>query len=151
VTLRPRVHRLQKQWQRLCLGCGSGIRGGPSPEHCLAGWRFAGNLLRQKHHGWVNTVTVTFNQNTAVQDVRIVEYIGLDPTNPLDTLLGDGQDASLSSKRRLSPANDDYIGRNRYVGVSVMLRMPRLSNKSNRLLRIANLISRDQVCAAISF
>ena len=35
-----------------------------------------------------NTVTVTFNQNTSVQSVRIVEYSGLDVTNPLDTSVG---------------------------------------------------------------
>jgi IPT/TIG domain-containing protein len=32
-----------------------------------------------------NTVTATFNQNTAVQSVRIVEYTGLDSAHPLDT------------------------------------------------------------------
>ena len=35
-----------------------------------------------------NMVTVTFNQDTAVQDVRIVEYSGLDVTNPLDISVG---------------------------------------------------------------
>ena len=35
-----------------------------------------------------NTVTVKFNQNTAMQSVRIVEYSGLDPVNPLDTSVG---------------------------------------------------------------
>jgi hypothetical protein len=35
-----------------------------------------------------NTVVATFNQNTAVQSVRIVEYSGLDVVNPLDTVVG---------------------------------------------------------------
>ena len=35
-----------------------------------------------------NTVTVTFNQNTAVQSIRLFEYSGLDATNPLDTSAG---------------------------------------------------------------
>jgi hypothetical protein len=35
-----------------------------------------------------NTVTVTFNQNTAVQSIRIVEYAGLDQSSPLDTSVG---------------------------------------------------------------
>jgi hypothetical protein len=36
----------------------------------------------------VNTVTATFNQSTAVQSVRIVEYSGLDVASPLDTTVG---------------------------------------------------------------
>ncbi|MGH9545849.1 MAG: beta strand repeat-containing protein [Terriglobales bacterium] len=36
-------------------------------------------------HAGANTVTTTFNQSTAVQSVRIVEYSGLDVVNPLDT------------------------------------------------------------------
>ena len=35
-----------------------------------------------------NTVTVTFNQAAAYVDVRILEYSGLDPTNPLDVTAG---------------------------------------------------------------
>jgi len=35
-----------------------------------------------------NTVTATFNQSTAVQSVRIVEYSGLDIASPLDTTVG---------------------------------------------------------------
>jgi IPT/TIG domain len=34
--------------------------------------------------GGGNTVTVTFNQSAAFADVRVLEYAGLDPTNPLD-------------------------------------------------------------------
>jgi IPT/TIG domain len=35
-----------------------------------------------------NTVTVTFNHSTGKQSVRVVEYNGLDQTNPLDTSVG---------------------------------------------------------------
>ena len=35
-----------------------------------------------------NTVTVTFNQSTGKQSVRVVEYTGLDQTNPLDSSVG---------------------------------------------------------------
>jgi hypothetical protein len=35
-----------------------------------------------------NAVTVTFNQTTAVQSIRIAEYAGLDLLNPLDTSVG---------------------------------------------------------------
>jgi hypothetical protein len=34
--------------------------------------------------GGSNTVTVTFNRTTAYADVRVSEYAGVDPTNPLD-------------------------------------------------------------------
>src|SRR5450631_4052735 len=35
-----------------------------------------------------NTVTVAFNEKTAIQSIRIIEYSGLDLTNPLDTSAG---------------------------------------------------------------
>jgi hypothetical protein len=34
--------------------------------------------------GGSNTVTVTFNRTAAYPDVRVLEYAGIDPTNPLD-------------------------------------------------------------------
>jgi hypothetical protein len=59
-----------------------------------------------------NTVTVTFNQNTAVQDVRIVEYSGLDPTNPLDTSSGASGSSGLanSGAATTNSANDLIFG-----------------------------------------
>ena len=47
-----------------------------------------------------NTVTVTFNQAAAYQDVRILEYSGLDPSTPLDVTaaaVGSGTSASSGS------------------------------------------------------
>jgi hypothetical protein len=50
----------------------------------------SGNVLQQVIYyakniaGGNNTVTVTFNQAAAYPDVRILEYSGLDPSNPLD-------------------------------------------------------------------
>ena len=38
--------------------------------------------------GGSNTVTVTFNQAAAYVDVRVLEYSGLDTTNPLDVTAG---------------------------------------------------------------
>ncbi len=46
-----------------------------------------------------NTVTVTFNQNTALRSVRIVEYSGLDLTNPLDTSVGASGSATPARQR----------------------------------------------------
>lgn len=51
-----------------------------------------------------NTVTVTFNQNTAIQSIRIVEYTGLDINNPLDT--------SVSNSGNLGPANSGAVTTN---------------------------------------
>ena len=59
-----------------------------------------------------NTVTVTFNQITAAQSVRIVEYSGLDLTNPVDTSVGASGNAVLadSGAATTNSANDLLFG-----------------------------------------
>ena len=59
-----------------------------------------------------NTVTVTFNQNTGVQSVRIVEYAGLDPANPLDTSVGNTGTATTADSGPVTTnsANDLLFG-----------------------------------------
>jgi hypothetical protein len=59
-----------------------------------------------------NTVTVNFNQNTGSQDVRIVEYSGLDLTNPLDTSVGASGSATPASSgaATTNSANDLIFG-----------------------------------------
>ena len=59
-----------------------------------------------------NAVTVTFNQNTLIQSVRVVEYSGLDLTNPLDTSVG-GSGSSTpadSGAATTNSANDLLFG-----------------------------------------
>ena len=59
-----------------------------------------------------NTVTVTFNQNTAVQSVRIVEYAGLDTVNPLDTSISGTGNTLLADSTAVTTtsANDLLVG-----------------------------------------
>ncbi len=59
-----------------------------------------------------NTVTVTFNQNTAVQSIRIAEYSGLDPANPLDTSVGNSGTSTTADSGAVTTnsANDLIFG-----------------------------------------
>jgi hypothetical protein len=59
-----------------------------------------------------NTVTVTFNQNTGVQSVRIVEFTGLDIAHPLDTSVGNSGNSVLadSGAATTNSANDLLFG-----------------------------------------
>ena len=55
---------------------------------------YARNILP----GLFNTVTVTLNTSTPYVDVRVAEYFGLDPTNPLDvTASGSGKTTAPNS------------------------------------------------------
>ncbi|MGH8277325.1 MAG: fibronectin type III domain-containing protein, partial [Steroidobacteraceae bacterium] len=61
-----------------------------------------------------NTVTVSFNGAAAYPDIRILEYSGLDATNPLDVTaaaMGSGTSSS-SGAATTSSANDLIIGAN---------------------------------------
>ena len=60
----------------------------------------------------INTVTVTFNQTTAVQSVRIVEYTGLDTVSPLDTSVGNNGTALIADSGAVTTnsANDLLFG-----------------------------------------
>ncbi|MBV8376909.1 MAG: fibronectin type III domain-containing protein [Verrucomicrobia bacterium] len=45
-----------------------------------------------------NTVTVTFNRAAVAPDIRVIEYSGIDPTSPVDTIVGAiGNSATSSS------------------------------------------------------
>jgi hypothetical protein len=59
-----------------------------------------------------NTVTITFNQNTAAQSVRIVEYAGLDTVHPLDTSVGATGSAATADSGAVTTnsANDLLFG-----------------------------------------
>jgi IPT/TIG domain-containing protein len=59
-----------------------------------------------------NTVTVTFNQNTAIQSIRIVEYTGLDKVSPLDTSVGNTGNALTADSTAVTTnsANDLLFG-----------------------------------------
>jgi hypothetical protein len=59
-----------------------------------------------------NTVTVTFNQSTQKQSVRIVEYSGLDPVNPVDTSVGTNGSGNPADSGTLTTnsANDLLFG-----------------------------------------
>ncbi len=57
-----------------------------------------------------NTVTVTFNQAAAYPDMRIMEYSGLDTSNPLDvTAAGVGTGATASSAAATTTAANELI------------------------------------------
>jgi|GEM_PF-1958258 len=60
----------------------------------------------------INAVTVTFNQTTAVQSVRIVEYTGLDTVSPLDTSVGNNGTALTADSGAVitNSANDLLFG-----------------------------------------
>jgi len=58
-----------------------------APPALVSGWLsqaiyFAKNIVAAPANG--NTVTVKFNGSAAYPDIRILEYAGMDPTNPLD-------------------------------------------------------------------
>jgi hypothetical protein len=52
--------------------------------------------------GGSTTVTVTFNKAAAYPDVRILEYQGLDPTAPLDQVLGAGGTGTAANSGSVS-------------------------------------------------
>ena len=57
-----------------------------------------------------NTVTVTFNQAATFVDVRILEYSGLDTSNPLDVTAGAiGNSATASSGNALTTKTNELI------------------------------------------
>ncbi len=57
-----------------------------------------------------NTVTVTFNQAAAYPDMRIMEYSGLDTSNPLDvTAVGVGTGTTATSAAAATTAANELI------------------------------------------
>jgi Domain of unknown function (DUF1929)/IPT/TIG domain/Glyoxal oxidase N-terminus len=60
--------------------------------------------------GGSNTVTVAFNQAATFADVRIFEYSGLDPTNPLDVTAGaSGTSATANSGSATTTSANELI------------------------------------------
>jgi hypothetical protein len=68
-----------------------------------------------------NSVTVTFTTAAAYPDIRIVEYSGLDPTNPLDVAVGANGSSATSSTGALTitRTTDLLLGAN-IVGTSTI-------------------------------
>jgi len=67
-----------------------------------------------------NTVTVTFSVAAAAPDIRILEYHGVDPTNPVDvTAVGSGNTATSSSASATTTTPSDLIfGANMVLSVT---------------------------------
>ncbi len=61
-----------------------------------------------------NTVTVTFTSAAIYPDIRVLEYSGIDPTNPLDVTAAGTGNSSLSASPAVTTtyANDLIIGAN---------------------------------------
>ena len=73
---------------------------------------YAKNITAAAANG--NAVTVTFNTGATNPDVRIAEYSGIDPTNPLDAAVGtqgSGTPSNSGSATTTSP-NDILVGAN---------------------------------------
>ncbi len=83
----------------------------PSPSGLQVGVSQAIYYAKDINAG-ANTVTVTFNQTTAVQSVRIVEYTGLDTVSPLDTSVGNNGTALIADSGAVTTnsANDLLFG-----------------------------------------
>ena len=66
-----------------------------------------------------NTVTVTFSTTVAYPDVRILEYSGLDPTNPFDIGMGSsGTGATQNSGSLTTTSANDLLAASNYVADS---------------------------------
>jgi Galactose oxidase-like, Early set domain/IPT/TIG domain len=65
---------------------------------------FAKNILAGS-----NTVTVSFNQAAAYVDVRILEYSGLDPTNPLDATAGAAGSTSSPNSGAATTTSSNHL------------------------------------------
>ncbi len=85
-------------------------------SYALAVGPTTGTGLRQSIYyakniaGGSNTVTVNFNQAAASVDVRVLEYAGLDPANPLDKTAGAaGSGTNASSGAATTTAANELI------------------------------------------
>ncbi len=81
-----------------------------------AGGTVTGSGLRQAIYyakniaGGSNTVTVTFNQGAVYPDIRILEYSGLDTSNPLDvTAVGAGTGTTAASASATTTTANELI------------------------------------------
>ena len=94
----------------------SGVTDSRGNSYALAIGPTTGTGLRQSIYyaknivAGSNTVTVTFNQAAAYVDVRVLEYSGLDPANPLDKTAGAaGNGTSASSGAATTTAGNELI------------------------------------------
>ena len=96
-----------------------------------------------------NTVTVTFNAAAAVPDVRILEYNGLDTTNPLDVTAaagGSGTNASSGAATTTS-ANELIFGSGTTSGTAFTAPG---SGFTTRLIDIFGNMAEDEVVSSTS-
>jgi hypothetical protein len=91
-----------------------------------------------------NTVTVTFNQAASYPDVRILEYSGLDTTNPLDVTAGGvGTGTAASSGAATTTVANELIfgtgtaGGNGFTGAG--------SGFTSRVLNIYGSLAEDKI------
>jgi hypothetical protein len=65
-----------------------------------------------------NAVTVTFDTAVIYPDIRILEYSGIDPVNPLDVVVGAQGNSATSSSGAVATtnANDLLVGANIVTG-----------------------------------
>jgi DNA-binding protein YbaB len=82
-----------------------------SGSHSLAIY-YAKNIIAAA--AGANTVTVTFNGSTTFPDIRILEYSGVDTTNPLDVSVGAGGNSTAlnSGSVTTTNANDLLVAAN---------------------------------------
>ncbi len=91
-----------------------------------------------------NTVTVKFNQAAAYPDVRILEYNGLDPTNPLDVTAaasGNGTNAN-SGAATTTAANELIFGTGTTAGVALTAPGPGFTT---RISNIYGSLAEDEI------
>src|SRR5690348_2486150 len=73
-----------------------------SGSHSLAIY-YAKNIIAAA--AGANTVTVTFNGSTTFPDIRILEYSGVDTTNPLDVSVGAGGNSTALNSGSVTTTN----------------------------------------------
>ena len=63
-----------------------------------------------------NAVTVTFNAAANYPDIRILEYSGIDPVNPVDTVVGAIGNSATSSSGAVTTTNrNGFVGGSQHV------------------------------------
>jgi hypothetical protein len=93
-----------------------------------------------------NALTVTFNGPVSFPDIRILEYSGIDPVNPLDTAVSAQGNSATSSSGAVTTSNDEDL----LVGANVVWTATTGpgSGFTQRLLTPDGDIAEDQVVTA---
>ncbi len=93
-----------------------------------------------------NTVSVTFSTTVAYPDVRILEYSGLDPTNPLDVGIGaSGTGTTQNSGSLTTTSANDLLVASNYVADSTTASG---SGYTQRFITSGGELVEDQVVSA---